>query len=269
MRESHFSGDVLAQRLLLLLIAFEFLAFICSGVSFSFLHGDPFFSIGVDPLYWFFYALNIPQFIIAHQWAGIGADIFVMLLLCLLIKKPSNQIIAWLLLPLMILFYVTLTGYHTHRNFQTGFFLVLVPFSFKALQSRQLAYNALRYFLLFFYFSSAVLKLSSSSIFDADHFSTILQQQFVPYYLEGNTGWRTSINAYLVDHSALTYVLFLTGIVIEGTTIAGFFTKKFDRFLGFVLICFHLVNWILMDIAPLGQLSFICLLFMGRVFNKQ
>ena len=265
----HFSHFLTAPRLLLLLLAFEYLVVVVSGVSFSFLQGDSFFSFGVDPLYWSFYGLQIPQFILANPWLAIATDVAIVVLLFLLIRDPLNRTIACWLFLLMILFYVTLTGYHTHRNFQTGFFLVLVPFLFKAGQGRQFAYNGIRYFLLFFYLSSAILKLLSPATFEPDHFAGVLQQQFLPYYLEGNTGWRTTINEYLASHPYLAQGLFLAALITEGSTVAGFFTKRLDRWLGAMLICFHLANWILMDIAPLGQLSFICLLFMGSVFNKR
>jgi hypothetical protein len=256
----------LLQRFLLVLLACEWLAFVLSGVSFSFLHNDPFFSIGVDPVYWLFYGIGIPQAIVTQQWMAIAADIMIFLLLALLIKNPSNNKIAFTLMLMLLLFYVTLTGYHTHRNYQAGFFLVLVPFIFKPEKSRQMAYEAARYFLLFFYTSSAVLKLFSSSLYDGGHFSHVLTQQFVPYFLEGNTGWRTDLNLYLVNHPGIAQVLFVAGFIVELVTVIGFFTKRFDRQLAILLLSFHFVNWILMDIAPIGQLAFICLLFMKRAF---
>lgn len=254
------------QRMLLAMLAVEWLIFVCSGVSFTSLANDPFFSIGVDPLYWIFYAAGIPQFIAGHQWAGIAADAGITLLLAVLLYKPSGNKPAMALLFLLLLFYITLTGYHTHRNFQSGFVFVLFPFIFKTLQSRRMAYEAARYFLLFFYASSAMLKLFSPSLFSNDHFSEVLTQQFVPYFLESNHSWRTALNLYLTQHNNLAHGLFIAAFLIELLPLAGFFTKKYDYILGALLLCFHFVNWALMDIAPFGQVAFICMLFMHKAF---
>ncbi len=116
------------QRMLLLLLLAEFLVFVFSGVSFSFLHGAAFFNYGVDAFFGIFYFASIPQFIVAHQWVGIMADASIILLLLLLIKDPRKKNIALLLMFLLFLYYVTLMGYLNHRNFHIGFVVVLFPF---------------------------------------------------------------------------------------------------------------------------------------------
>ena len=265
----HNTGQLSLQRILLLALACDWLAFVVSGVSFSFLHNDPFFSFGVDGAHWLLYAAGIPQAIVAQQWLGLACDFLIFLLLALLVYNPFNNKIALTLAAMLLLYYVTLTGYHTHRNFQSGFVLVMLPFLFKKIKSREMAYEATRYFLLFFYVSSALLKLFSPALFDSTHFSNILSQQFVPYFLEENTGWRTNLNLYLVNHAAFAQVLFIAGFAMELATITGFFTKRFDRWLAMLILLFHFTNWVLMDIAPLGQLAFICLLFMKSAFTER
>jgi hypothetical protein len=256
-------------RIIFCIVLVEFLIIIFSGVSLSSLHGNPFFNIGVDPFYWLFFLLKIPQFIVAHQWIGIIIDSLLLLGLILFIKAPGNNKLALFLFLLMLCFYITLTGYLTHRNYQFGFVLVFFPFAFRNVTSKMLAYEALRYFLLFFYFSSALFKITGGNFFDENILSTFLKGQFAPYYLEGNTGWRTDLNGYLVDHSSVSYFLFVVGVLIELSAVLGFFTKKFDTKIAVLLILFHSANWILMDIAPIGQVGFISLLFLSTHFNEK
>lgn len=260
------TGHIKLQRFLLLILAAEWLLFVLSGASLSFLYKDPFFSIGVDPLYWIFYGAGMPQFIIGNLWTGIATDAVIFLLLAILIYKPSANRFATALLFLLLLFYITFTGYHTHRNFQTGFIFIVLPFIFRTAKSRRMAYDGVRYFLLFFYTSSALLKLFSPSLFNETHFSQVLMQQYLPYFLENSTGWRTSLNLYLIQHTTIAYLLFIGAFVMEGVTVIGFFTKRSDRLLGILLLCFHFANWVLMDIAPFGQIAFICLLFAQNAF---
>ncbi len=255
-------------RGILLVLFAEYLCFIFSGVSFSFLHDNSFFSLGVDPLSWVFYALKLPQFILHHKWAGILADgLIVFFFICLLYNPLQNRI-ALALMLLLLLFYITLTGYHTHRNFQTGFFLALLPFIFISRKNKVMAFEACRYFLLFFYFSSAIFKLLNPSFFNASHFTPILVQQFAPYFLEGNTGFRTNANLFLVGHPVHAQWLLIAAFLAEFITVVGFFTKRFDNYLGICLLTFHLVNWFIMDIAPIGQLGFIGLLFISNYFKE-
>ncbi|MEO8770296.1 MAG: hypothetical protein ABI402_09435 [Ferruginibacter sp.] len=255
-------------RILFCIVLFEFVLFIFSGVSFSFLHGDPFFSLGADPASWIVYGLNIPQFIIGHQWAGLSLDALTILLLLLLIRNPFNNKVALGLLILLFLFYISLMGYLTHRNYQFGFFVVFIPFIFRKDIDKFFAFEGIRYFLLFFYFSAAFLKLSNNSLADPAHFSHMLSTQFTPYFVEANTGLRTSINLYFINHIQVSFALYLSSFLIELIVIAGFFTKRFDKWLAILVLAFHFMSWLIMDIAPFGQAGFICLLFFSKSFKS-
>ena len=255
-------------RILFCIVLFEFLLFIFSGVSFSFLHADPFFSLGADPASWIVYGLNIPQFIIGHHWIGFSLDVGIILLLLLLIRNPFNNRIALGLLVLLCIFYISLMGYLTHRNYQFGLFVVFIPFIFRKNINKFFAFEATRYFLLFFYFSAAFLKLSNNSLFAPAHFSHMLTAQFAPYFVESNTGVRTEVNLYLINHITASYTLFLSSFLIEFIVVIGFFTKRFDKWLAVLILAFHIMSWLIMDIAPVGQVGFICLLFLCNSFRQ-
>lgn len=254
------SKQLFWRRLIFCIVLAEFCFFIFSGVSFSFLQGDQFFNIEADPFYWVIYALYIPQYILSTSWLAIGMDIIIILLLLWQIYKPANNRISILLFIALFIFYLTLTGYLTHRNYQAGIFLVFIPFMFTSGQASQFAFEATRYFLLLFYLTAGVLKLFNPSIVVPDHFSQMLPAQFAPYFIEGNTGVRTSLNLYLIHHPGHAYLLYLFSVLLEMTALIGFFTKKFDRLLGFLFLAFHFANWFLMDIGPIGHIGFLCLL---------
>ena len=177
-------------RILFCIVLFEYLLFIFSGVSFSFLYEDSFFSIGADPASWIVFGLKIPQFITAHHWVGLLLDTF------------DNIVIVYYLSAIHLItglpcycwycyfcFISTLMGYLTHRNYQVGFFMVFIPFIFKKEMNKFFAYEATRYFILIFYVTAALLKFSNNSLSNAAHFSHMLSTQFTPYFLEGNTGF--------------------------------------------------------------------------------
>ena len=222
-------------RLLFCIVLFEYLLFIFSGVSFSFLFGNNFFSLEVDPVSWIFYLARIPQFITTHQWFGISLDVLIVVLLLLIIRNPLNNRLAMPLIILLLLFYITLMGHLAHHNYQFGFFMVFIPFMFIKEGNKYFAWEAVRYFLLFFYFSAAVLKIYNHALSDPAHFGHLISGQFTPYFLEGNTGLRTNLNLYLSSHPPVSHILFIASFVIELATIAAFFTKRFDSMMLFVL----------------------------------
>ena len=253
-------------RILLCMVLLEYLMFIFSGVSFSSLYADTFYNIEVDPAYWIFYLAEIPQLILSHYWLGITLDISIILLLVYLIRYPFNNKPAIPAFLFLFVFYISLTGYLGHRNYQSGFIWILVPFLFRKGINRSFAYEAVRYYLLFFYVSAAIFKIADFGIFQSSMMREILVSQFTPYFLEGNTGIRTTVNLFLVHHENIAALLYLAAFTIELIAVIGFFTRRFDRFIGVAILLFHFANWFIMDIAPIGQIAFVCLLFADKKY---
>ena len=151
----------------------------------------------------------------------------------------------------------------------TGFFLVLLPFIFRENKNKQISFEAMRYFLLFFYFSAALIKVQQNDIYGVHYFSNILINQLTPYYLEQNLSIRTDVNLYLIAHPSFSRILFFSGTILEFIPLIGFFTKRFDNYLAIIILVFHFANWFIMDIAPIGQIAFICTLFFSQKFCWQ
>ncbi len=250
----------MAERLVLLILTVEWMICFFSGVSFSALSGDNFYYIKVDIFYWIPFLSGIPQMIVANHYVGLLLDVLIMIGLLYQLRYPFKTLAARILFPLLFLFYVTLTAYLTHRNYPTGIFIVLIPFMFAKDMNRTLAFEGIRYYLLWFYLSAGLLKLFSGSVLELNHFSHFLTHQFAPYYVEQNVGWRTDLNQFIIGHPVLSYGLFLASLLLELSALIGFFTKRFDRWLMVGFFAFHICNWILMDIAFVGQAAFISIL---------
>ena len=263
---SFFLKDYTKQ--LILLVFVEFLIFQISGVGYTSISHAPYFNIGVDSLYWIFYGLFIPQTIIKYPVIAIVFDFATIGFLLLSLFNFNEK---WLRCTvfLLMLYYVTLTGYLGHRNYQSGFVLVLIPLMFKSDKNKIFAFEALRYWLLFFYTSSAVFKIFGNGLFNVNHLGSIVTNQILPYYIEQNLGVRTLMNSFLMNYKNMTHLLFWGAILLEISTLTGFFTKKYDKLIGIFLISFHLFNWFLMDISPLGQLSILSIFFLNFFQQKK
>ena len=239
------------------IILIEFICFIISGVSFQGLHHVVYFNFGIDPIYWLFFLLEIPQLIYNHHEMGLILDMIILLLLLHSVFIKENKYINWSLFILLMLYYVSLTATLGHRNYQTGFFIMIIPFLFSNQINRKFAFEGIRYFYIFFYFSSGIFKIINNGIFEPMLLSSTLKTQFTPYFIETNLSWRTSLNLFLIKHTYVAYLMYCVSVFIETFFVIGFFTKKWDFILGLLLICFHFSNWVVMDIAPIGQLSVI------------
>ena len=253
-------------RIILSILFFEYLIILFSGISFTHLKGDALFSIGVDPFFWVVYIAKIPQTILQNTWLALLCDAGIILAFIILIYNPLKNKIALWLFCLLLIFYMTYMGLISSRNYMTGFFLVLIPFLFRGNKSREISFELIRYFLLFFYVSAAAIKIQQSNIYSINYFSNILINQLTPYYLEQNLSIRTDVNLYLIAHPLLARILFLSGTILEFLPLIGFFTKRFDLQLAFLMLVFHFTNWFIMDIAPIGQIAFIYTLFVSKKF---
>ena len=254
-----------SSRIIFSILFVEYLFISFAGINFRALSGNTFFSIGIDPYFIVLFFLKIPQYILANNWLCYLLDISTIILFIAVIINPYKNKLVILLCIFLFLFYVTYMASITTRNFHSGIFLVLIPFIFKKSFNKQIAFEAVRYFILFFYFSAGFIKFQHSYIFDKSYFKNILANQFTPYYLEHNLSIRTDFNLYLIQHPAFASILFLSATTLEFSIIIGFFTKRFDIYLAMLILLFHLANWFIMDIAPIGQIAFICTLF----FSKQ
>ena len=147
------------------MILIEFLLFVFSGVSFQGLEHVAYVNFGIDPVYWLFFLLQIPQFIFRYHEIGLILDIIILLLLIYSVFIKENKFITWSLFILLMLYYVSLTATLGHRNYQTGFFIMIIPFLFSNQISRKFAFEGIRYFYVFFYFSSGLFKIFNNGIF--------------------------------------------------------------------------------------------------------
>lgn len=75
---------------------------------------------------------------------------------------------------------------------------------------------------------------------------------------------KTSFNLILITHNNFAQFLYFSEIIFEFIVVIGFFTKRCDHYLPTAILIFLCTNWFIMDIAPVGQIAFICTLFFSQ-----
>ena len=254
-------------RIILSILLFELIIYFFCNIHVSAFVKNTFIGFEQDPLLWLIYFTGLPQFVLSNIFLSCFVDISILFFIGAIIFKPLNKWIAIGLFILLFVFYAVVTAHLGHRNYQSGYLLVLLPFLFSNVKSKQIVFEFTRYFLLFFYVSAAIFKYKTGSLFNNDHFSHAVLNQFTPYFLEQSFSIRTSFNLFLITHHNFASFLFIGATILEFVTIVGFFTKRFDSYLAIFILLFHFANWFIMDIAPIGQIAFICTLFFSKKFS--
>ena len=254
-------------RIILSILFIEVLIYFFCDIHTSSFYKNTFIGFEQDPLLWLVYLSGLPQWMLSNIYFLYFFDYSILLLMIAVIAKPINNWYALGLLVLFFIFHCIFTAHLGHRNYQSGYLFILLPFIFKKLKNRQIVFEFTRYFLLFFYVSAAFFKLKSGSLFQPTHFSLTVTNQFTPYFLEMSHSVRTSFNLFLITHTNFAQSLYILATIFEFITIIGFFTKRYDSYLAIIILIFHCANWFIMDIAPIGQIAFICTLFFSEKFS--
>lgn len=264
---THSAVPIKQYRIILVILLIEVSVYFFSGIQVASFVNNTFISFEQDPLLWVVYFTGIPNLILSSNFLSYSIDVCIVVFLLLLIWNPVNRLTALALFVSLFIFYFIFTGHLGHRNYQSGYLFVLLPLLFLQQKNRQITFELTRYFLLFFYVSAAFYKLKSGSLFYDQHFSHTIINQFTPYFLEHNYSLRTGFHTFLISHSNFSSMLYIGAALFEFAAVVGFFTKRYDTLLGILFLLFHFANWFIMDIAPIGQIAFICTLFFSRKFE--
>lgn len=252
-------------RILLIVLMVEYLFFIFSGVSYSFLHGAVLKYVNVDLIYWSVNLTGFPKLVVENYFVAVALDVITVLLFIFLLLKPNVRLGFITLFILLFLFYITFNTFHTHANIQLGYAIILLPFVFKSARLFSITWDFLRYYLLFFYLSAGIFKFIYGGIFDPALMSYTLKNQHALYLYFSPEHFRERIVIYLDNQPTVAWIFYILATIIELSAIVGFFTKRFDRILFVLLLLFHIGNWFLMDIGAIGMIAFLLLLLIRPI----
>lgn len=250
------------SRWVLVFLFAEMMVLFSQGVSFYGLQSPGLVDVGIDPILWLMQVSGLIDILTYNIFISVLADCVLIGLLVYLLIKPENRWVAAMLLVLHGCLYALLVGRMGHRNFQTGWIWVLLPFLFTQPTGRSLCWSFLRYVVLFFYASAAFYKWTGGGMVDQSWFRQILIKQQGVYFLEEAVGWRTNLVAWVVQHPYVVLILFWAGSILEAFSLIGFFTTRYDRWILGSLFLLHLGTWVLMDIAPIGQVTLLLACFL-------
>jgi hypothetical protein len=208
---------------------------------------NPFiFNLRFDLVTWNLMQTGMHQWLLSNPFAFTVLDIFfysMPLLYWFASKAKAGTIVAVVLLIVNWIYVQCYTLYPTNSiESYTAWLLFPLLFVATGLISFYFFLHGLRYFFLFFFASAGIWKLVQFGAFNTEQMSGVLLFQHKEFLTSSPGTWYSSFIYWLINHSTVSYLLYLAGTLVELLFINGFFTRKYDRWLigSFLLfLCFN------------------------------
>lgn len=214
------------------------------------LYEAPFIFVGADNIFWLYHALQLPAQIIKHYWLALGLDIAWLVVAVWGCWKVQQQLlggILWLLYANYFIIYNSVATHHEHILVGGLFCLWLLLIN--NLTRFVLIVAALRFYALWVLFSAALWKFGLGSWKDPQHLEQILQQQHLALLVYQAESWYSQAIYWLLKHPFYTQLLWYLGWLVELSFGIGFFTRKWDKWLGILWLLFFIMDYWLMGLC--------------------
>jgi hypothetical protein len=222
------------------------------------LYEAPFIFVGADNTFWLYYATQLPALVVEQYSLALGLDTAWLLLAAWGVwsthldhSKPKKQqligLIFWLLYINYFIIYNSIATHHEHILVAGLFcFLLLI---FQKIERFVLVFIGLRYYALWVLFSAALWKIGLGSWNDAEQLTEILKHQHIDYLITNPEACYSDFIYWLLAHPLLCQLLWCMGWLVELSFGIGFFTRRFDRWLGVLWVLFFVLDYGLMGLC--------------------
>lgn len=202
-----------------------------------------------EVFYQWFYSTGITQYIVHHYIVAATFDVclFFSGFFFLILRERIFAIVFWLLTLIYFFSFNVITGHHYHGLI--GVLIIVLPFFSKEGKRFDIAWEGVRYYLLYIFASAALWKIARGSAFNVEQLSSILKAQQLDLLLQNPDSLRASISAYLISHSSVGHAILLVNVLVQLSFALGFFTKRFDTALLILSIVFVVANYFVMSIV--------------------
>jgi hypothetical protein len=186
---------------------------------------------------------GIPKWMIAHPASFLCADLLVLLapavLLGFYIKKGRFSLFLGVFFSFLLGFYLLLANifWQVHHEPFILYVLLSAVFWTRSEKGFYTLLSGCRYYFLYIFVSAALWKLLRGSLFNGEEMSRILLLHHGDLLSEAGDSLSCRVYFFLIDHPALSWWLYLGGVLLEGSFIVGFFTRRWDKMLlGFAVL---------------------------------
>jgi hypothetical protein len=108
--------------------------------------------------------------------------------------------------------------------------------------------TACRYYFLYIFVSAAVWKLARGAVFNGQEMSRILLLHHTDLLTGPCTSLACRTYSWLIRHAAISQALYIGSVLLEASFLAGFFTRRWDRWLIALAVVFVIADLLVMRI---------------------
>ncbi|HEY4286420.1 MAG TPA: hypothetical protein VGN00_04920 [Puia sp.] len=202
-----------------------------------------FFHFNHDLTEFLLIATGIPKWMIANPVSFLYADVLVLLapavLLGFYLKKGQFSPFLGVLFSFLLGFYLLLANIFWQVHYEPFVLYLLLSVAFWT-NSEKRFYSLLsgcRYYFLYIFVSAALWKLLRGGLFNVGEMSRILLLHHSDLLSGACNSLSCRVYYFLIGHPALSWWLYFAGVLLEGSFIIGFFTRRRDTvLLGFAVL---------------------------------
>lgn len=216
--------------------------------------GLPVKNVGLNYTYWFLLLTKIPKFIHQHFYLGLLIDAAIPVFALLLFYKYDNKYYTIIFIILCFLQNGIAEIYAcTHNKMPVAVFIAFFPLCFNK-KYFELALEFSRYFLAFMLVSAAYHKFHNGAAYTFTHFYNVLIDQHIDLSLGNPNHISYKISRFLLQSKIYSFAAFSILIVVQGSFIIAFFTKKADAILFIFFVLFATLTYLIMRIWSIDLL---------------
>lgn len=209
------------------------------------------YKTNADLAYWAYHISGVKQIIVQSRFGSLLFDCLLtgLCIACIIFPRQRFTLIVFsILYPCYFLSYNAYVTHHTGT--MNG--ILLITFAFWAVKETnfRLLWNALRYYTLAIYCMAFFWKtIVGVSVFHASQAQAIVQPNLALYLFQNPATFTADCMRWCLQHPLVLYLGYCCCILAQATMAIGFFTKKYDRLLFILPICFHLSTYFFVDVC--------------------
>jgi len=213
---------------------------------------NPIRSPRVDLVVWTTQLTGIPD-LLSIFGIGLLIDLLIIALpFVILFRTFRNRNTYRLIMGLTILFglYVLFIYCYPTLSIRKYLGLILIPiaFIFSSKERYHTYLELMRYYVIFIFTSASLWKIVRGVAWDPTHMQLSLKAQHIDNFVQFPNHYITQLLSTIIDNPTQCSILFGAAILSQIAFFIGFFTKKYDRFLAFLLIIFVISDYLVMRI---------------------
>ena len=215
--------------------------FITKFFSHTLLHQigrEPILYQEIDPVYWLFMILNLPDLITSKAPFVLDAFLIVSCIASIIWNKQNISTIAFFIA--YFIFFVIGNMITGHHHINIGILFISFPFVFKDKENFAFSFAFVRFLFCFSMFSAGIWKVVRGNLTFPDQVYTQLVLRHFNDIVQHKSALRLELVKWLMHHKYIAHFFWVTMIVIEVAFLAGFFSLKYDSYLtiGYLLFAF-------------------------------